>query len=245
MENAALAVVREMKEYMVFAIVCAPGSNGGDGLAIARHLCIMGKDVRVYIVGDPKKGSDDFKTNLKIMSKLAPEVLNTVNDENFDEFESALKGCETCIDAIFGTGLNRPVEGIYKRIIEAINSLASHVVAVDIEFAAEAFCFLVERGKSNYAATFTIYSRIPFCSRSHIGNEFGKMSVCRRESVFSKFLCIESYYYCLSVCRGSVDLDFVFAYYCGRVGGSPVGTVYQSVHRYEVAFARTRTTARI
>ena len=132
MENAALAVVREMKEYMVFAIVCAPGSNGGDGLAIARHLCIMGKDVRVYIVGDPKKGSDDFKTNLKIMSKLAPEVLNTVNDENFDEFESALKGCETCIDAIFGTGLNRPVEGIYKRIIEAINSLASHVVAVDI-----------------------------------------------------------------------------------------------------------------
>ena len=81
MENAALAVVREVKEYAVFAIVCSPGSNGGDGLAIARHLCIMGKDVRVYIVGDPKKGSEDFKTNLKIMSKLAPEVLNTVNDE--------------------------------------------------------------------------------------------------------------------------------------------------------------------
>lgn len=132
MENAAIAVVREMKEYMVFAIVCSPGSNGGDGLAIARHLCIMGKDVRVYIVGDPKKGSEDFKTNLKIMSKLAPEVLNTINDENFEEFESALKGCETCIDAIFGTGLNRPVEGIYKRVIEAINSLASHVAAVDI-----------------------------------------------------------------------------------------------------------------
>ncbi len=132
MENAAIAVVREMKEYMVFAIVCSPGSNGGDGLAIARHLCIMGKDVRVYIVGDPKKGSEDFKTNLKIMSKLAPEVLNTINDENFEEFESALKGCETCIDAIFGTGLNRPVEGIYKRVIEAINSLASHVASVDI-----------------------------------------------------------------------------------------------------------------
>lgn len=132
MENAALAVVREMKEYMVFAIVCSPGSNGGDGLAIARHLCIMGKDVRVYIVGDPKKGSEDFKTNLQIMSKLAPEVLNTVNDENFEEFESALKGCETCIDAIFGTGLNRPVEGIYKRVIEAMNNFATHIVAVDI-----------------------------------------------------------------------------------------------------------------
>ena len=132
MENAALAVVREVKEYAVFAIVCSPGSNGGDGLAIARHLCIMGKDVRVYIVGDPKKGSEDFKTNLKIMSKLAPEVLNTINEENFDEFEHALKGCETCIDAIFGTGLNRPVEGIFKRVIEAINSLATHVIAIDI-----------------------------------------------------------------------------------------------------------------
>lgn len=132
MENAALAVVREVKEYAVFAVVCSPGSNGGDGLAIARHLCILGKDVRVYIFGDPRKGSDDFKTNLKVMSKLAPEVLNTVNDENFEEFESALRGCETCIDALLGTGLNRPVEGIFKRAIEAMNSLATHIVSVDI-----------------------------------------------------------------------------------------------------------------
>lgn len=132
MENAALAVIQQVKEYAVFAIVCSPGNNGGDGLAIARHLCIMGKDVRVYIVGDPRKGSEDFTTNLKIMSKLAPEVLNTINDENFEEFESALKGCEACIDAIFGTGLNRPVEGIFKRVIEAVNKFATHIVSVDI-----------------------------------------------------------------------------------------------------------------
>ena len=132
MENAALAVIQQVKEYRVFALVCSPGNNGGDGLAVARHLCIMGKDVRVYIVGDPRKGTDDFKTNLKIMSKLAPEVLHTVTEENYEEFESALKGCETCIDAIFGTGLNRPVEGIFQRVIESINRLATHVVAVDI-----------------------------------------------------------------------------------------------------------------
>ncbi|MBQ7197491.1 MAG: NAD(P)H-hydrate epimerase [Synergistaceae bacterium] len=132
MENAAIAVVQQIKEYAVFAIVCTAGSNGGDGLAIARHLCIMGKDVRVYILGDPRKGSDDFKTNLKIMSKLAPEVLHTVNDENYEEFEAALKGCEACVDAIFGTGLNRPVEGLYKRAIESMNSLATHIVSVDL-----------------------------------------------------------------------------------------------------------------
>lgn len=132
MENAARAVLDEVKEYAVFAIVCSPGSNGGDGLALARHLCILGKDVRVYIVGDPRKGSEDFTTNLKIMSKLAPEVLNTINDENFEDFESALKGCETCIDAVFGTGLNRPVEGIFSKVIEAMNSLATHITSVDI-----------------------------------------------------------------------------------------------------------------
>ena len=132
MENAALAVINEVRDYAVFAIVCAPGSNGGDGLAIARHLCIMGKDVRVYIAGDIKKGSQDFQINLKIMSKLAPEVLNTINDDNYSEFESALKGCETCIDALLGTGLNRPVEGMYKRVIESINKLATHIVSVDI-----------------------------------------------------------------------------------------------------------------
>ncbi len=132
MENAAMAVVQQIKEYSVFAIICGTGSNGGDGLAIARHLCIIGKDVRVYIIGDPRKGSDDFKTNLKIMSKLAPEVLNTVNDENYEEFEAAVKGCEACIDAMFGTGLNREIEGMQKRVIETMNQYSTHVVAVDI-----------------------------------------------------------------------------------------------------------------
>jgi len=111
MENAAIAVVQQIKEY---------------------SLCIIGKDVRVYIVGDPRKGSNDFKINLKIMSKLAPEVLFTVNDENYEEFESAVKGCEACIDAIFGTGLNRPVEGMQKKVIETMNQFSTHVVAVDI-----------------------------------------------------------------------------------------------------------------
>ena len=132
MENAAIAVVQQIKEYSVFAIVCGTGSNGGDGLAIARHLCIIGKDVRVYIIGDPRKGSEDFKKNLKIMSKLAPEVLNTVNDENYEEFEAAVRGCEACIDALLGTGLNRPVEDMYKKVIETMNKFSTHVVAVDI-----------------------------------------------------------------------------------------------------------------
>ena len=132
MENAAIAVVRELWDYTRFAVVCSVGSNGGDGLAIARHLCVLGKDVRVFIIGDTEKGSADFKTNLTIMTHLAPDVINNLDANNFDEFVSALKGCETCVDAIFGTGLNRPLEGMYKEAVEAINKNAFHVVAVDI-----------------------------------------------------------------------------------------------------------------
>lgn len=132
MENAAVAVVREISDYARFAVVCSVGSNGGDGLAIARHLCVLGKDVRVFIIGDTEKGSPDFNTNLTIMTHLAPDVINLLNDDNFEDFVSALKGCETCVDAIFGTGLNRPLEGIYKKAVEAINKNAFHVVSVDI-----------------------------------------------------------------------------------------------------------------
>ena len=124
--------MRELWDYTRFAVVCSVGSNGGDGLAIARHLCVLGKDVRVFIIGDTEKGSADFKTNLTIMTHLAPDVINNLNADNFDDFISALKGCETCVDAIFGTGLNRPLEGMYKEAVEAINKNAFHVVAVDI-----------------------------------------------------------------------------------------------------------------
>lgn len=132
MENAAVAVVRELADYARFAVVCSVGNNGGDGLAIARHLCVLGKDVRVFIIGDTESGSADFQTNLTIMTHLAPDVINMLGDHNFDEFISALKGCETCVDAIFGTGLNRNVEGIYKNAIDAINKNALHIVSVDI-----------------------------------------------------------------------------------------------------------------
>nr|MBQ6739191.1 NAD(P)H-hydrate epimerase [Synergistaceae bacterium] len=137
MENAAIAVVRELWDYTRFAVVCSVGSNGGDGLAIARHLCVLGKDVRVFIIGDTEKAAADFTTNLTIMKHLAPDVINILDldgedGEKFDDFVSALKGCETCVDAIFGTGLNRPLEGLYKKVVEAINQNAFHVVSVDI-----------------------------------------------------------------------------------------------------------------
>ena len=63
MENAALAVVREVADAASFTVVCAPGNNGGDGLAVARHLLIRGRRVEVFLVGDPERGSADRPIN--------------------------------------------------------------------------------------------------------------------------------------------------------------------------------------
>ena len=135
MENAAQAVVREVEDYAAFAVICGTGNNGGDGLAVARHLCLLGRDVRVYMIGDVEKGTPDFQTNFQILSRMAPEVLHPVDEVDptmFDDLVYALKGCETCIDALFGTGLTRPVEGMYRRVIEAMNQYAFHIVSVDV-----------------------------------------------------------------------------------------------------------------
>lgn len=58
MENAALKVVKniDLEKYNKFTIVCGVGNNGGDGLAVARHLIVEGKDVDVFIVGNIDKG---------------------------------------------------------------------------------------------------------------------------------------------------------------------------------------------
>lgn len=132
MENAAAAVVREIREARSFSVVCAVGNNGGDGLAVARHLLILGRRVDVFLLGDPHRGGPDFRTNLEVLRRLAPSLPLSLDEEGTDRLVRSLKGCEVCVDALFGTGLARPLEGIYRSTVEAINVSAGDIVAVDL-----------------------------------------------------------------------------------------------------------------
>ncbi len=100
-------------------IICGTGNNGGDGLVIARLLHRLEYKPIVKIIGDPEKGSDDFKLNYQRLTKLS------LNEDQTDERT-------IIIDALFGIGLNRPVSGIYKKAIEEINAHKNTVVSVDI-----------------------------------------------------------------------------------------------------------------
>lgn len=131
MERAALACVQWlMKEQLCtdpINIFCAKGNNGGDGLAIARILHLHGCQVSVFILESELKGSDDFEINFSRLQRLLKiNFLST-----FEDFP-VLKTNEVVIDALFGTGLNKPIEGIAAALIYVINDSDNKVISIDL-----------------------------------------------------------------------------------------------------------------
>lgn len=105
-------------------VVCGTGNNGGDGLGIARLLSEMGYEVKVWIVRGGN-ASGDFSTNLSRLPKKIESL-------DFKQGSSSFAECDVLIDAIFGSGLTRPAEGIYAEAIQALNKADAVRVAVDI-----------------------------------------------------------------------------------------------------------------
>ncbi len=107
-------------------IICGTGNNGGDGIAIARLLHEWNYPVKVWIVRGGVKESPDFTANLKRLEKISVEEITTIADSNLFSDRTIL------IDAIFGSGLSRPVEGIYSTVIDFLNKSKAIKLAVDI-----------------------------------------------------------------------------------------------------------------
>jgi NAD(P)H-hydrate epimerase len=112
-----------------FAVFCGKGNNGGDGLAIARMLAIGACKVSVYILEFGHRGTEDFQTNLAKLHLYPSVDIHFIQDEN--NFHSLAK--ETVvIDALFGSGLTRPPDGITSSLIDHINDSGCSVIAIDV-----------------------------------------------------------------------------------------------------------------
>ena len=107
-------------------VVCGTGNNGGDGLGIARLLKEWGFPIQVWIVRGSVPESSDFKINLQRLNGKI-EVSEIIKDSDQGLFADQ----DILIDAIFGSGLSRPPEGIYAQAIRCINRTNSVRVAVD------------------------------------------------------------------------------------------------------------------
>lgn len=110
-------------------VIAGTGNNGGDGLAVARYLHrqFYGAKVLVYHFGGKK--SPDFETQVSLLpphDALEMEERNQTNEFPYIPADAVV------IDALFGSGLNRPLTGLWKDLVERINQLPNEVVAIDV-----------------------------------------------------------------------------------------------------------------
>ncbi|MBN1857264.1 MAG: NAD(P)H-hydrate dehydratase [Dehalococcoidia bacterium] len=133
MENAGIAVYEVAKaEFGIsgrrFTVLCGGGNNGGDGLVAARKLNSMGADVRVYLLAaeDSLRGPVRRNCDAVVKAGILLEQLSAGDDLYLGRQHDVI------IDAIFGTGLSRGPEGLYREIIECVNASDSPVLSVDI-----------------------------------------------------------------------------------------------------------------
>jgi len=138
MENAALRVVDEVigtigpvcgKNILIFA---GKGNNGGDALAVARHLYNKGAAVKVYITAHKKEISGDAAINLNILEKSGVEPRELTGEWQPDAVEADLSEADLVIDGIFGTGLRGEVKGIAAEVIRLVNNSRKTVISIDI-----------------------------------------------------------------------------------------------------------------
>ncbi len=131
MENAALALKAELitrfSKDSVFQILCGTGNNGGDGLALARLLKADGYNVEVEIFRFSQKTSEDFTINFKRLKESSISFHEYKNCNDFFLYPGAI-----IIDALFGIGLSRPLEGEWLQVIQKVNAGDNTVVSVDL-----------------------------------------------------------------------------------------------------------------
>lgn len=126
MERAALACIDVLEEEKIDCskalIVCGAGNNGGDGFAIARLLHGKGYSVCVVFAGKEGSGSADMKQQMDILKNYGVSIGNWIKPGEYS----------VVIDAVFGIGLSRPLEGDSSLLIRQMNDLPGKKIAIDI-----------------------------------------------------------------------------------------------------------------
>lgn len=132
MERAATACCKWLigKNYGLhhFGIFCGMGNNGGDGLAIARMLIEHNCKVSIYMLEFGKPGTGDLQTNLERLHQFTTDIHFIRSADFFPELQSD----DIIIDALLGTGLNKPLEGITAELVHHINNAAAVKISIDI-----------------------------------------------------------------------------------------------------------------
>ena len=134
MENAAFRVMEniDLDKYNKFTIICGIGNNGSDGLAIARQLMMKKKQIDLYVIGDVRKGTDNFKTYFNFLTNMDMDYVNINTKDDLYKLQKSLEENDMTIDALFGLGLTKNVDDLYFDVISFTNHYSLYTLAVDI-----------------------------------------------------------------------------------------------------------------
>jgi NAD(P)H-hydrate epimerase len=139
MENAGKAVVQEMERYFgqlrgkTITVVSGKGQNGGDGFVVGRLLRQRGSTVNVVVLTSTASIKGDAAATFAKYKRARGHV-HEVSDlaTTAAVLDPLLQRSHVIVDAIFGTGLNAPVQGVAARAIERMNAAGRPIVAIDI-----------------------------------------------------------------------------------------------------------------
>jgi len=137
MENAGRACAEEILKRGVkagerVAVFAGKGNNGGDGFVAARHLHNGGVVPVVFFFQKPSEMKADPLANFRILERMKIDLRDCAGGADWDGVRNVLKTCRAVLDALFGTGLSKPVGEPFRTAIEEINHSKLPVVAVDI-----------------------------------------------------------------------------------------------------------------
>ena len=165
MENAGTRVMEFLAAQFAdlpkrkVVVLCGKGNNGGDGLVVARLLRRMGGHPKVFLFASPEAVRGDAAVNLKRWLETSDELGVINNAEQWEAAKGALAAAEIVVDALLGTGLTGPVEGLLRGMIEDVNRLPPNVrvVAVDIPSGLPSDCGVTGGPvvRADYTVTFT------------------------------------------------------------------------------------------
>ena len=138
MENAGRQVVAAMEavhsdlsERRV-GVLCGRGNNGGDGFVVARTLLQRGGDVAVFLIGRVADVRGDARINLDILGRLGLTVAEVADSQAWELHFSEFSACTLIVDAIFGTGAERPGQRLIQSVIADVNASGVPVVSIDL-----------------------------------------------------------------------------------------------------------------
>lgn len=134
MENAARGVTEQLTRRAVgnVIIICGPGNNGGDGLAVARQRSALGLTTRVLLETEGKALSADAQSNLDFLTRSGVDVDMMDDQSDLNSILESMTSDDWIVDSLLGTGIKGDLRSPYDGWVTAINSSTAKVLAVDV-----------------------------------------------------------------------------------------------------------------